>query len=525
MSIKIPCPRSFLTAAVTLAALPAMVAPALAAPDASGRAALKAQVAKDIPAHYPRALSPEKKAAPVGPRVLVRFADGHETREKVEISGSLASVLEQKSAAGDASVTPTRHGRFHVVQLAGGEKAGRDAAEALAETLRRQPGVLWAEVDGTVSADVVPNEFFYDNFGGVATDLQKWYFDGIGSDRNINAEAAWDVQTGRGDVQIAIIDSGTDWFYNDLFENLVVNTGEVAGDGLDNDGNGFVDDVLGWDFIDGDADATAFPWGDGLDNDGDGIADDGVFHGTFVASVAVGVGNNGTNSVGACWNCGLIPVRALDDENNGPFSAVADAIYYAVDRGADVINLSLGGGTFSFALFDAVSYARRQNVVVVASAGNANTSAPQYPASIGGVIGVGATDSGSVLLGGSGDIDGRAGFSNWGPNTTVVAPGTDLIGIFPGSVAAGTAGTASINSASGTSFSAPLVTGLAGLVLSQGLDGGEHFRWSLVYSIITSTAADLPDDGDDVPNAGPGWDGAGRVDFVEALDLADLLAW
>lgn len=511
-----------LAAAGALAAL--VSAPVLAQPSTARLAAAaaelgqQAELAPGVPQELLDVYSAPGESSGVE-KILVRFADGLSEDAIQAVIGSAGTAAKAAGLPAVDTVRGARSGKFHVLQVPAHEKSG-----SWIETLRAQPEVVWAEANGVMSGHLVPNEVFYDNFNGVATDLQKWYFAGIGSDPNINAEAAWDQQTGRADVVVAIIDSGTDWFYTDLFENLVTNAGEIPGDGIDNDGNGFVDDQIGWDFVDNDNDATAFPWGDGIDNDGDGVADDGVFHGTFVASTAVGVGNNGANALGACWNCGLIPVRALDDENNGSFEGIADAIFYAVDRGASVINLSLGGG-FSFAVFDAVSYARRNNVVVVASAGNGNTSTPQYPASLGGVIGVGATDSGSVLLGGSGDIDGRASFSNWGSNALVVAPGVHLIGLRPGSVAQGTAGTATIGSSNGTSFSAPLVAGLAGLVLSEGLDGGEHFRWSLVYGIILSTTVDLPDDPGDSPDAGSSWDGSGRVDFVEALELANLLAW
>lgn len=148
--------------------------------------------------------------------------------------------------------------------------------------------------------------------------------------------------------------------------------------------------------------------------------------------------------------------------------------------------------------------------------------AAQYPASLPGVLGVGASDSGSVTLGGSGDIDGRAAFSNWGINTRVVAPGVHLIGLRPLSVTEGTPGTAVIGFAGGTSFSAPIVSGLAGLVRSEGLDLGTDFPSFTVKFIIEATANDLPDDNGDSPNAGPFWDGQGRVDFEAAIDLAGL---
>lgn len=393
---------------------------------------------------------------------------------------------------------------------------GFSVAEAL-RLFRGQPFVDFIEPNGITYLDAVPNDGFYDNYGGVSTDLQKWVFDGIGSDRNLNAEAAWNITTGRSDVVIAIIDSGIDLDHPDLAANLWTHPGEIAGNGIDDDGNGFVDDVHGWDFWSNDNDPNP-DLGDGIDNDNYGGADSNTFHGTFSASCAGAVGNNSTGAAGAAWTCQLMAVKIFTDDGGAYNSDIADAITYAADNGADVANMSFGGG-FSSTVQSAVNYSWSQGVVQLASAGNGNSSSAQYPASLTHVISVGATDSGSQYAGGSGDIDGRASFSQYGNSAVdVVAPGTDLVGAAVSSVAAGNAGSPVYYISSGTSFSCPTTAGLAALVISRAKDLGTTLSNDDVESLLQSNTVDLPDDPNDSPNGGSSWDGNGRVDFLAAVN-------
>ncbi|MDA1259023.1 MAG: S8 family serine peptidase [Planctomycetota bacterium] len=441
------------------------------------------------------------------------FADGELlVRWNGGAAPGAAFVQTMESAYGLARISFNPWLGVHRYRLA----EGVAVADAL-RGLRNRPGVEYVEPNWIWYLEGVPNDGFYDNYAGVATDLQKWYFDGIGADRNLNAEAAWDITTGRSDVVIAIVDSGIDLDHPDLAANIWSNPGEIPNNNQDDDGNGFVDDVNGWDFYWNDNDPNP-DLGDGLDNDHYGGADSNTFHGTFSASCAGAVGNNGTGLAGAAWNCKLMSAKIFTDDGGAYTSDIADGITYAANNGADVINMSFGGG-FSSTVQSATNDAWGQGCVQVASAGNGNSSSAQYPASYAHVISVGAGDSGSVYGGGSGDIDGRASFSQYGTAAVdVVAPGALVVGAGVNSVANGSPGTPNYQLSSGTSFSGPLVAGLAALVISRARDLSATITNDDVESIIQNTANDMPDDPNDAPNGGANWDNHGRVDFTAAVN-------
>ncbi len=384
-------------------------------------------------------------------------------------------------------------------------------------SLSSDPRIEFAEPNVLFHTGVVPNDPIYASYAGHANDLGRWTFNGIGSDRNLNAEAAWALTTGRPDVVVAIVDTGMDLDHPDLAPNVWTNSGEIPGNGVDDDGNGYVDDVNGYDFRGNDPDPNP-DLGDGIDNDNYAGADSNVFHGTFVSSLAAGRGNDGIGMAGAAWHSSLMACKVFTDDGGALSSDIAEAVVYAADNGASVINLSLGGA-FSSTLQLAVNHAWTAGCVQVASAGNGNSSAPQFPASLPHVLSVGASDSGSVYAGGSGDIDGRAWFSQFGPAAVdVVAPGAKLAGASVRSAASGKPGLATWTIGSGTSFSAPLVSGLAALLIARSRDLGVTLSNDDLVLTIVATAKDLPDDPSDSPNAGETWDGSGRVDFLAALN-------
>lgn len=263
------------------------------------------------------------------------------------------------------------------------------------------------------------------------------YFGGR-SDWNINsvnAPEAWAAgYTGQG-ITVAVVDTGVDLDHPDLVNNIYVNPGEIPGNGIDDDQNGFVDDVSGYDFVSDDADP----------NDRNG-------HGTHVAGT-IASANNGFGSTGIAPDAKILPVKVLSDNGSGSTFSVAAGIRYAADMGADVINLSLGGG-FSRTVQAAVSYANSLGSVVIAAAGNEGAGQPSFPARL-------ASTLTNVISVGAHDSNGRiAGFSNsvGGSNALQIdAPGVGIYSTYAGG---------RFGNLSGTSMASPHVAGVAALALS-----------------------------------------------------------
>lgn len=251
------------------------------------------------------------------------------------------------------------------------------------------------------------------------------------------AEAATtNSATGSG-IIVAVVDTGVDYDHEDLDANNWVNTGETAGNSLDDDGNGYVDDYYGYDFI-GSLYTAVTPDADPQDEYG---------HGTHVSGI-IAAENNTVGVRGVAPSAQIMPVKVLDSSGYGFDSTIADGIRYAVDEGANIINLSLGSSVASNTLKSAIDYAETNNVLVVAAAGNSGQfSAPSYPAGYSSVISVGAYD-----------IDGyKAEWSNWG-KVDVMAPGVDIESSIPGNL---------YDSMSGTSMASPHVAGVAALAMQK----------------------------------------------------------
>lgn len=328
--------------------------------------------------------------------------------------------------------------------------------------------------------------------------LQWHHFES--NDIDIDSTNAWDQITG-GEIVVAVIDSGVDVDHEDLADNIWVNTGEVAGNNIDDDGNGFIDDTQGWDFVNDDNDPTPAP--NNIDDDGDTSIDAGVTHGTHVAGLVGAEGNNNTGVAGVAWEIEIMPLRSLDDEGIGTDPDIAEAMEYAVDNGADIINLSLGAYGNSSTLQAGVDYALNNDVVVVAAAGNDGldlASDAFYPACSEGVIGVAATNV----------ADQAASFSNFGGDCiNLAAPGSSIFStLYTDDPDHGF--TADYGYLSGTSMATPIVTGAAALVKAS---NPTLNRQEIADALTNST--------DDV---GLGADyGTGRLNVANALEAATSL--
>ena len=254
-----------------------------------------------------------------------------------------------------------------------------------------------------------------------------------------------------------------------------MNPGEIPGNGIDDDNDGYVDDVNGWNFV-----------------ENNNIPQDGIGHGTHVAGIAAATTNNGQGIAGVCPNCRIMPVRVMDNSGAGTYANIAAGITYAAQKGARIINLSLGGTAYSQVLHDAVTNASLVSVIV-AAAGNNNDQILFYPAAYDdAVIAVGATDAN----------DQRATFSNYGSWVDLMAPGVSIWSTWYGG---------GYTALSGTSMAAPFASGVAGLVYSR------HLNWS-----ANAVRAQLLHTADAIDALNPGYAGllgSGRLNALNALTV------
>lgn len=350
---------------------------------------------------------------------------------------------------------------------------------ATVESLRRTGQVAFAELDYRAHAtDVItPNDPGWSNQWGPV---------------RIQAPAAWNIVTGT-QVTIAVVDSGLQLSHEDLVSQVWTNPGEIPGNGLDDDGNGKIDDIHGWHIY--------HYWnGSTFDPAEDADIRDDYGHGTHVSGIAAARTNNGAGIAGIAWGARIMPVKVLDQYGNGWYSDIAAGILYATDNGAHIVNLSLGGASSSETLCAAVEYAYSKGAVLVAAAGNTGGTV-FYPAACTHVLAVAATDSN----------DQRASFSNYGPQVDLAAPGVDIFSTWchPDTTSGLCLGNYYF-SRSGTSMAAPHVSGVAALIRSL----GPELSASQVVSRLLETSDDVSSPGPDIFT---GW---GRINAYRAI--ADL---
>lgn len=325
--------------------------------------------------------------------------------------------------------------------------------------------------------------------------LKQWSY------TDVNVENAWDITTGSRSVVVAVIDNGFDTYHPDLVGNVWHNPGEIEGNGIDDDQNGYIDDIVGWNFVptdtnkDGVIDERETKGNNDPRPDVSALSDrdkqrNVYSHGTVIAGIIGARGNNGVLGTGINWQIQLMNIKVVGNEGSGEAAPVPEAIHYAVDNGADIINISMVSDEHRSEMTEAINYAYSKGVALVAAAGNESrslVSEPRYPVcsdtetGINKVLGVSAIDESHRL----------APFSNYGiPCIDLTAPGVNISSIVRTEPNLGLTEQYR-DHWNGTSFAAPFVTGAAALVKSVQPAWGA----SQIYeALLASTHKTPPED-------------------------------
>jgi subtilisin family serine protease len=334
---------------------------------------------------------------------------------------------------------------------------------SIIQRCKNDPIVEYAQPNYIYHVCAKLNDFFYPD---------QWALE------KIKIPEAWEIEKGSEDITIAVIDTGVDYNHEDLKPRIWINKGEIPNNNIDDDKNGYIDDVRGWNFFDSPDDIRNLGQ---IGGNNDPMDESG--HGTNVSGIIAAIPDNSVGVAGITWGCKIMPLKAgnkfFEDDD------LACAIVYAVENGARIINMSWGGDEQSYVIRDVIQYAYDRNCVLVGAIGNDNQSKIIYPAAYKNVISVGATDS----------QDQKSSFSNYGTGIDIVAPGTRIFSTVPKN---------SYSDWSGTSMATPVVSGVIALVLSKrpGLTNTEVDQ-------ILRASSDTIDD--------PLFDGIGRVNAYRAL--------
>jgi alpha-tubulin suppressor-like RCC1 family protein/subtilisin family serine protease len=292
--------------------------------------------------------------------------------------------------------------------------------------------IAYVEPDYIAHAIGIPNDTKFSQLWGMHNTGQT----GGTADADIDAPEAWGIATGSSAVKVGVIDTGVDYNHQDLAANIWTNSGEIPGNGIDDDANGFIDDVRGWNFY----------------GDNNNPMDDNE-HGSHCSGTIGGVGNNATGVAGVNWRVSIVPIKFLSGSGSGSLSDGVDAIYYATKVGVHLTSNSWGGSGFMQSMKDAIEDANQKGILFVAAAGNSyanSDTSPLYPAAYnnGNIVSVAATDHKDQL----------AYFSNYGATSVDLgAPGVNVVSSTPNNT---------YQSFSGTSMACPHVAGVCALMKS-----------------------------------------------------------
>ena len=354
------------------------------------------------------------------------------------------------------------------------------------------------EADELYKIALSPSDSYYNN---------QWYL------QKIKASIAWEEQRESPDIVIAIVDSGVQIDHPDLKDNIWVNVREIPNNRKDDDGNGFIDDVNGWDFVNSVPDPNP--------KFQSGFTEEGIFHGTIVAGVVAAMGNNAAGVAGVTWSAKIMPLKALDDRGVGDTFRIIQAVDYAINNGADIINLSFVGYNYSQSLAEAIDRAYKAGVIVVAAAGNEESGGyghsldelPIYPACLDGgknmVLGVASTDA----------LDQKTKFSSYGTHCVdIAAPGISIFSTVVYSPNHQIDGRL-LNKYydgywSGTSVSVPMVSGALALIMEK----NPSLKRDQVIQVLLNNADDITR----LNMAYLGKLGRGRLNIASAINDASL---
>ncbi|MEW5838559.1 MAG: S8 family serine peptidase [Pseudomonadota bacterium] len=399
-------------------------------------------------------------------RVIVKFKDqtwtqgfsyGRSVANASVLATQTAMSAEMRNALGSAGarVAQAYPGMGVMVLEVFGH--AHHAVGAAIEALYRSGTVEYAHPDYIVKAQKIPKDTDYNALWGLHNDGQT----GGVADADIDAPEAWDKRiSSRGSVVVGVIDSGVDYTHPELVPSMWTNPGEIPANGIDDEGNGYIDDVYGIDAYNHDSDPM-----------------DDNSHGTHVAGTIGARGNNNQGVVGVNWLANVMALKFLGADGSGPTSGAIEAINYALDAQTRhnlpriVLNNSWGGGGFSQALLDAINASMAQGALFVAAAGNDASDVdlhPHYPSSydVDNIVSVGASTMHETL----------AGFSNYGcAQVDLVAPGDSILSTVPGN---------GYEYKSGTSMATPHVAGAAALLWAQ----NPNFTWRNVKAALLNGA-------------------------------------